>query len=380
MWWATLVSMWPGPNHPYQDLPALPPPEKVETPRTFKAVVRASRKLAALDISCQRLPDPSTLINTIPLLEAQASTEIENIVTTNDELFRAAHDASPTEVTPATKEALRYRSSLHAGHTSLSDRPLTTETALIVCSELLDQPARIRDQPGTYIGSPATQTRIYTPPVGKAVITQKLSDWERFIHDHDDLDPLIVMALQHYQFEAIHPFFDGNGRTGRILNLLCLNQHGLLKYPVLYLSGYFVRTKEQYYQGLRDVTEHNQWENWIEYVANAVQYTAEGTLALVDQILAAQTRVAQRIADAGLPQQANVLAALLTERPYLRIHDVVNAQLAERQTASRWLRTLTEQRILTREQIGRSAIFIHTDLLNTLFGTDLLAETTHVTA
>lgn len=179
--------MWTHPGQPYQDLPPLPP-ANAETPRVLKSVISASRRLAALDMACRRLPDPSILINSIPLLEAQASSEIENIVTTNDELFKAAHGALEEPLTPQIKEALSYREALRIGVESLAARPITTRTATAVCSCLQGAPMRIRDQLGTYIGNPVTGERVYTPPEGRDVINSHLSAWERFIHDNHGLD------------------------------------------------------------------------------------------------------------------------------------------------------------------------------------------------
>jgi len=315
--------MWTHPDRPFQDLPPLPPPD-VETPRVLKAVIGASRQLSALDMACRRLPDPSILINSIPLLEAQASSEIENIVTTNDELFRAAHDALDEPITPQIKEALSYREALRTGFTSLQNRPITTRTAVDVCSCLQAAPMRIRDQPGTYIGNPVTGERIYTPPDGRDTITSHLSSWERFIHGDHRIDPLVVMALQHYQFEAIHPFNDGNGRTGRVLNLLYLIEQGLLEWPVLYLSGHIVRHKEGYYAALRGVTQRDDWERSAE------------------------------------------LTRLIFTQPYVRIADIETAGIAVRQTASGWLHQLADDGLLKQIRVGRSVIFVNTALLELL--------------
>ena len=275
------VTMWNHPDRPYQDLPALPPSGVVETPAVLKATITASRALARLDGAYKRLPDPTMLINLIPLMEAQASSEIENIVTTNDELFKAANGALP-DVTPQVKEALRYREALRAGHESLATRPITTKTAIEVCSHIHARTAIIRDQPGTYIGNPTTGNRMYTPPEGRDVILDHLSAWERFLHSNHGLDPLVVMALSHYQFEAIHPFFDGNGRTGRVLNLLILIETGLLQLPILYLSGHVMRHKDTYYERLDAVTREDAWEPWILFMLDGVESTARWTLDLVE--------------------------------------------------------------------------------------------------
>lgn len=327
----------------------------------------ASRALAALDMACRRLADPSLLINTVPLMEAQASSEIENIVTTNDELFRAANNAASAPVTPATKEALRYRAALREGQQLLDQRPLTAQTAVAVCNVLMGTAQRVRDQPGTFIGNPATGEQIYSPPEGRDLIWAKLSAWERFLHDHHDLDPLIALALLHYQFEAIHPFFDGNGRTGRVLNLLFLMHSGLLSQPVLYLSGYLLEHRSGYYAGLLGVTAENRWEDWICFILAAVESTSKNTLRLVDAVTAHREDLEHRIRQRFPHLPAAELSRLMTAQPYIRIETVVNAELSQRQTAARWLNVLAEEGLVRSERVGRNRIFINTALLRILF-------------
>lgn len=358
---------------PYQELPDLPPATELETKQVLKSVLAASRELAALDMACRRMPDPTLLINLSPLIEAQASSEIENIVTTNDELFRAASGALES-VSPAIKEALRYREALSVGSELVKSRPLTFQTALAVCGTLHGSDAQVRDRPGTYIGNPVTGTRAYTPPEGKDVILKKLAAWERFIHEHGDLDPLVVMALQHYQFEAIHPFFDGNGRTGRILNLLCLQQLELLNLPVLYLSGYLVRHKDRYYGLLRDVTENGSWEEWICFMTDGVAAAARSALHLIDTVLEHQRTLESTIRASHPNFHAAELARILTRQPYARIDDVVSAGLAQRQTASKWLASLTEDGLIHREKVGRGVIFVNLPLVQALFGQGLISS------
>lgn len=355
------------PEQPYQDLPPLPPQHEIETPRVLKAVVAASRRLASLDMACKRLPDPSLLINITPLLEAQASSEIENIVTTNDELFRAAHHALSEPESPAVKEALRYRGALRTGFEHLQERPFSFQTALAVASGLIGSEAQVRSMPGTFIGNPVTRERAYTPPEGKEVILDKLAGWERFIHDYEPLDPIVAMALQHYQFEAIHPFHDGNGRTGRILNLLCLKQYGLLELPVLYLSGYFVSHKDEYYQLLRAVTEEQSWEEWVIYVANGVSESAQSALHLAEQVLEARDLLEADIRTGHARMPAVEMATLLNRQPYARIDDVVGLGLAKRATASSWLNELADAGLVVRQKIGRGLVFINVSLLNRIF-------------
>lgn len=365
------VYMWSQPERPYQQLPALPPAVEVETPPVLKKVIAASRTLASLDAACRRLPDPTMLINSVPLLEAQASSEIENIVTTNDELFRAAHGALGEPLTAPIKEALRYRGALLAGYEALKSRPMTTQTAIDICSHIQGRPVVVRNQPGTFIGNPSTGRRIYTPPEGQDVLLDHMSAWERFLHSDHGLDPLVAMALQHYQFEAIHPFFDGNGRTGRIINLLYLSQTDLLRWPVLYLSGHILRHKDDYYAALRGVTERDDWETWILFMLESVLVTSRWTLELIETVAYLRSRTEERIR-AELPRLpvADITRLLFTQ-PYIRIDDVVTAGLAQRQTASRWLGDLADRGLLLRQKVGRNVVFVNVDLLKLLLDSPL---------
>lgn len=362
--------MWHHPDRPHQNLPPLPPAKDVETPVVLKATVAAIRALARLDGACKRLPDPTMLINLIPLMEAQASNEIENIVTANDELFKAAHGAL-TPPTPQVKEALRCCEALRAGVESLTSRSLTKQTAIDICSRLLGRPSIIRNTPGTYIGTPTNGKRIYTPPEGREIILDHLSAWEKFLHGDHGVDPLVVMALAHYQFEAIHPFFDGNGRTGRILNLLTLIETGLLELPILYLSGHIVRHKDEYYSLLNAVTRSDEWEPWILFMLTGVESTARWTLALVEATDGLRGTVEHDIRRIRPKLPAGELTRLLFTQPYLRIENVVDAGLAQRQTASKWLNELATTGLIAKEKIGRNVVYINQKLLNELFTTPL---------
>jgi Fic family protein len=240
------------PARAYNDLPPLPPRADLETRAVLKACIEASRAVAE--------PNQDVLINTIPLLEARASSEIENIVTTTDQIFRYAQPDREALADPATKEALRYRTALRRWVEVLKKRPLAMATAVEVCRTWLGVNLDIRRVPGTALVNEATGEVVYTPPEGEAVLQTLLVNWERFLHDSEDLDPLVRMAVAHYQFEAIHPFSDGNGRTGRILNLLLLIERELLELPVLYLSRAIIRQKADYYRLLLAVTARGAWE------------------------------------------------------------------------------------------------------------------------
>ncbi|MDO5726959.1 MAG: Fic/DOC family N-terminal domain-containing protein [Bowdeniella nasicola] len=362
--------MWNHPDQPYQDLPPLPPKIAVETPRVLKATIAASRALARLDGVDERLPDPEVLIGLIPLMEAQASSEIENIVTTNDELFKAANQVL-SDVTPQVKEAMRYRGALLAGCHALETHPLTLRTALAVCSHLHGHDVGIRDHHETYIGGTRNSERIYTPPEGKQVILDHLAARERFLHTDHGLDPLVVMALAHYQFEAIHPFTDGNGRTGRILNLLILMHTGVLRRPILYLSGHIMRHKGRYYDLLNAVTRQDAWEPWILFMLSGIESTAKWTLQLVETTERLREHMESEIRQHHPKLPAVSLTRLLFANPYLRIGTVVEAGLAQRQTAARWLNLIADSGLIVKGRSGRQVLFVNRQLLDALFTTAL---------
>jgi Fic family protein len=350
---------------PYNDLPNLPPAADLETKRVLKACLKARVALAALRQATALIPNPAVLINSIPLLEAQASSEIENIVTTTDALFRHAQLASVT-ADPATKEALRYRTALKAGFDSLEKRPLTTRTAEEVCTIIRDVHMTVRKVPGTKLANGATGQIIYTPPEGESRLRDKLKNWERFVHGDEDIDPVVRMAVSHYQFEAIHPFTDGNGRTGRVLNLLILVEQGLLDLPVLYLSRYVIRNKTGYYKALLDVTTLGAWEDWILYMLHATEDTAMWTLAKIEAVRKLLEHIADFARKMAPKQYSRELIELVFVQPYCRIENVVDAGIAKRQTASTYLHKLESIGILQQKQIGLNKLFVNSRFLKLL--------------
>lgn len=353
------------PNRPYDALPPLPPKADIETRAILKACIGARAAVSALRQSGALIPNQSVLINTIPLLEAQASSEIENIVTTTDELFKYAQiDAE--QAGPATREALRYRTALREGVESLKTRPLSTATAVQVCSVIKAQRMEIRRIPGTTLTNPARNETIYTPPVGEALLREKLANWERFIHANSGIDPLVRMAVAHYQFEAIHPFTDGNGRTGRVLNQLMLVEHGLLEIPVMYLSRYIIRNKADYYRLLLAVTRDQAWEDWILYVLAGVQETATWTTAKIEAIRKLMDHTADHVRIRSPKIYSRELVELVFVQPYCRIQNVVDAGLGHRQTASTYLKTLVDIDVLREVKVGREKLFIHPKLIGLL--------------
>lgn len=358
------------PERPYNDLPRLPPRAELESRAVLRACIEARAALAELKAGGELIPNPSILINTIPLLEARASSEIENIVTAADRLFRFAQDEEHREADPATKEALRYRTALRRGFESLRQRPVCTATAVEVCRTLRALDIDIRRVPGTALRSQGTGAVIYTPPEGESLIRDLLANWERFLHEQTELDPLIRMAAGHYQFEAIHPFTDGNGRTGRVLNLLFLVGEGLLDTPVLYLSRAVIRRKADYYRLLRKVTTDSAWEPWLLFMMDAVSGTARWTTGRIRSIRQMMRATAERIRERAPGVYSRELVEVIFTQPYCRIGNVVDAGIAKRQAASSYLKTLCEIGILKEVTAGRDKLFVHTALVELLTSED----------
>lgn len=357
-------------DQPYNQLPKLPPAkEKVETVAVLKACIGARAALAGLKQAAELIPNQSMLINILPLLEARASSEIENIVTTTDKLFQNLnHEGAATD--PATKEALRYSRALLAGYRSLSDHPLNTRTMEDVCSIIKDTEMRVRQLPGTALINDTTQKVIYTPPEGEGRLRDLLADWERFIHGQEDLDPLIRLSIAHYQFEAIHPFSDGNGRAGRVMNSLLLIQDGLLGLPILYLSRYIIRQKSEYYRLLLDVTRTQQWEEWLLFIIRGIEDTALWTTEKIAAIRALAENTATYVKQVAPDIYSHELVSLVFELPYCRIGNLVDAGLAKRQTASRYLKALVEIGVLREVALGREKLFLHPKLMTLLQAED----------
>ena len=353
-----------NPRLPYNELPTLPPKQELETVRVLKQCIRSRTQLAELEQAANFLPNKSLLINVLPLLEAQASSEIENIVTTTDRLFRSSLlDQSPDA---ATKEALNYRAALHQGYQSLTERPICTATAERVCSVIKSRSMTIRKEAGTALGSTISGDTIYTPPVGESVIREMLANWENFINQTTELDPLVVMAVAHYQFEAIHPFSDGNGRAGRVLNLLYLVQAGILSSPILYHSRGIIRRKDDYYDLLRTVTFDQDWEAWILFILEVIEESAEWTNQKIRSIREYREEVREELKIKVPKIYSNELLDVLFEQPYCQIADLVSAGIAKRQSASVYLKKLVEIGLLAEERVGRSALFIHENYRNLL--------------
>lgn len=360
--------MQPNPARPYNDLPELPPSAEVETKAVLKRCVAARAALAELRLAGHLISDQSVLINTIPLLEAKDSSAIENIVTTNDALFGEASQADE-HGDPAAKEALRYRSALNSGYHSLKSRPLTARTAVETCSLIRGIDMDVRRTPGTQLKSASTGEIVYTPPEGGDRIWALLANWERYLHADDDIDPLVRMAVLHYQFEAIHPFSDGNGRTGRILNILALVEAKLLDIPTLYLSRHILRTRADYYRLLQAVTFAREWEPWILYMLTAVEATASWTNLRIRAIRALMEHTAEHVRMNAPAIYSHELIQAIFAQPYTRIGHLMERGIAKRVSASRYLKQLVKIGVLEEKKVGREKLFIHRKYMD-LLGSD----------
>lgn len=357
------ITPWQA-DSPFNSLPTLPPLDEIETRAVLRQCIAARAALGELKQAAQLIPNQSVLINTLPLLEAKSSSEIENIVTTTDKLFEHAQNEDRAD--PATKEALRYGRALFQGFQDLNARPLSTRTAEGICSLIKGVDMAVRRVPGTKLVNDATGAVIYTPPDGETNLRNLLANWERFLHNATELDPLIRMAVGHYQFEAIHPFTDGNGRTGRIINSLFLIQEELLTLPILYLSRYIIAHKADYYRLLLDVTKQQSWEAWLLFMIKGVEETAVWTTQKIAAIRSLQEHTIEHVR-ISLPKiYSHELVSLIFKLPYCRINDLITANIAQRQTASQYLKQLVQLGVLENKEVGKEKLFIHPKLMQLL--------------
>lgn len=355
------------PTTPYNSLPPLPPKVNLLTPSIFKKTIEAHRALAELKGFASLLPDQNILINSLVLKEAKDSSEVENIITTHDELYKA-FSIKGNVLNPALKEILNYREAVWMGFNLIEERGFITTREIIQIQEVLEKNnAGIRTQAGTALRNARTGDVVYTPPFGPDIIRKKLHNLEVFINtDEDGLDPLIKMALMHYQFEAIHPFYDGNGRTGRILNVLYLIFKGLLDQPILYLSNYIIRNKSAYYEGLGKIRQENKWEEWVLYILDAVEKTAISTIKTIDEINKFYEESSMRI-KTELPQiYSHELMQIIFNQPYTKAAFLVDKKIVARQQAAVYLKKLEAFGLLESKKVGREMLYLNRGLLNIL--------------
>jgi Fic family protein len=357
------------------DIPPLTrlPPERLERADILKALTAASRRLAELKGVAASMPNQGILISTLGLQEAKDSSAIENIVTTHDELFR--DDAFPEAAAgAATKEVARYRQALRVGFDAVRRTGLLTNNDILrIQAELEQNDAGFRRLPGTALKDSSGRT-IYTPPQDADAVLRLMTDLERFINDESQFaaDPLVKMALIHHQFESIHPFYDGNGRTGRIVNVLYLVKQGLLDIPVLYMSRHIVRTKSEYYRLLQAVRQDDLWEDWVLYMLTAVDRTAGEGIATIQAIKALLLDVKHRIRSQFRFYSQDLINNLFSH-PYTKIEFIQNDLSVSRLTATRYLDALTGAGFLVKRKVGRSNYYINEPLYRILTGDAMTA-------
>lgn len=347
-------------------LPALPPPGELETPTVLRALKNAHRHLAELKGRAASIPNQAILINSLSLQEAKASSEIENIVTTQDELFQASLFLDGPG-SPAAKEVASYRDALHCGFESLKKTSglLTSNTIIEMFQVLKRTDEEFRATPGTALKNEATGALVYVPPQSWDEIVAHMTELERFINDDSlsDLDPLVKMALIHHQFESIHPFSDGNGRIGRIINVLYLTRVGLLEIPILYLSRYVTTHKADYYRLLQTVRDDDAWEPWLLYILQAVSETSRQTLELIEGMRALMADYKQRLRAHPSIRYSQDLLNNLFRHPYTRIEFLQVDLGVTRQTAAKYLDQLAEAGFVEKHQQGRNNYYVNTPLI-----------------
>lgn len=352
---------------PFNDLPPLPPRAEVETKRTLKLAIKARAALSDLKGSGKLIPNQAMLVRAIVLQEAKLSSEIENIVTTNDDLYKALSKDS-LDGNPHTKEVLRYGDAVWTGFDHLQKGKLLTPSLFSELATIInDVQTDVRKLPGTRIANPNTKEIVYSPPEGEGTLRRLLNNLCEFMYDDaDDIDPLIKLAVVHYQFEAIHPFPDGNGRTGRVLNILYLVERRLLDLPVLYLSRYIIQNKGDYYRGLRSVTEEGAWEEWVAYMLQSIETTAIETRNRIEQIHAAMNEAKQTIKEKAPKMYSHELVELIYSQPYTRISFLEERGLAKRQTASTYLKNLEKLGLLVGIKVWRETLYLNPTLMRLL--------------
>ena len=355
---------------PTYDIPDLPLATAIESEAVLRALLPAHRHLAELKGRASSIPNPGILIDTLFLQEAKASSEIENIVTTHDELFQATlFPENPAS--PAAKEVARYRDALRLGHERVREQGglITNNTIVAMFQVLKRTDGEFRDTPGTALRNEASGKLIYIPPQDGGVVRTRMAQLEKYINDDElcAMDPLIKMAVIHHQFESIHPFPDGNGRLGRIVNVLYLTRQRLLDIPILYLSRFITSNKPDYYRLLQSVRETGEWEEWLLYMLKAVADTSVETLVLVEQIRTLMAAYKRTLREDHPKIYSQDLLNTLFRYPYTKIELVQNELGKTRQTAAKYLDELCEAKLLSKHRLGKSNYYINDPLVALFF-------------
>ncbi len=354
-------------NGTYRKLRKLPPRrEKVETFSILRQLSKTSRAIGELKGIANTIPNQSILINAVVLQEAKDSSAIENIITTQDELYISL--VSQKKQAPHVKEVINYRKAVFAGFEIIKKQGfLRLKDIENIQKIIIGNNAGIRAIPGTVLKNDKTGEIIYTPPQEKDEILDLMSNFlEYFNETQTDVSPLINMAVLHYQFESIHPFYDGNGRTGRILNILYLIMNDLLDIPILYLSSYIHSNKQEYYKLLNHVNQSDQWEEYILYMLKAVEETSVYTIKKIEKIKSQLEKTIEKVKKDAPRIYRKELVELLFEQPYSKIEFVVKKLNVERKAASRYLKKLEEIGVLKSEKIGRENLYLNKELVEIL--------------
>lgn len=354
------------------EIPHLPLSYDLETKAILKQLNQANRRLAELKGVALTIPNENILVSTLTLQEAKDSSEVENIVTTQDDLYQgAAESLSNFVVNAATKEVLNYREALHHGFLLVKEKGVLTSSVIKEIQKTLEHnSAGFRSVPGTALKRSDGKT-VYTPPQDKQTILKLMDNLERFINDErlSDLDPLIKLCIIHHQFESIHPFYDGNGRTGRIICVLYLVLTGCLDLPILYLSRYITHNKGEYYrliQAIRNKNEDNatQWEEWIMFMLRGIEETAIETTRLVKGISKLMAEFKTILRPKFGKQYRHELLNNLFFHPYTKVEFLEKEMMVSRITANRYLNTLVDTGLIERIKIGRSYYYMNLPLIN----------------
>lgn len=336
------------------------------TPKIYKALNNASRKLGELNGFIRTIPNQDILINSLVLQEAKDSNAIENIITTHDELFLAQINES--RITQSAKEVINYEAALKKGYALIKKEKLFLNRHILEIQRRLERhSAGFRTQSGTTLKNPATGEIKHIPPQNNADILRLMSNLEKYINDElDDLDPLIRLAIIHYQFETIHPFYDGNGRTGRIINVLYLTYKGLLDLPILYLSAYIIKNKSKYYHLLEQVSKNQAWNDWIEYILKGIEQTSIASVNLIKSIDKAMSDLSNLLQNKSPEIYSKDFVELLFAYPYTKIESVKNKLGISRQTASKYLRICENLGEFKCVKLGRVNYFVNIRLFEIL--------------
>jgi Fic family protein len=355
------------PDKPNNDLPFLPPDrKKIETVAILRQLVKSSIALAELKGLASTLPNPNILLNAVILKEATASSAIENVITTQDKLYQAL-SAKGIEPDPATKEVLRYREAALDGFKFIRQKGFLNTNAIIAIQKILEENnAGIRKLPGTALRNAVTKKVIYTPPDNYDTILALMKNLESYLNEQDDISPLIKMAIQHYQFESIHPFYDGNARTGRIINILHIVLNGLLEQPILYLSDYIIGNKADYYRLLQEVRTKGNWEEWILYMLTGVEVTSRDTIAQIKSIQKLLIETQEIVKGQSPKSYDKELIEILFEHPYCKTEILIDRLKVSRITASKYLKQLAAIGILEPKQVWKETLYINSRLFSLL--------------